>query len=100
MKAAAQAKKKNAAKWQISVREAKRLVGVLVRRSLFLELVRGSIQLHDIVRDFVLAKAEEDKQWAGTAIHFCRYKLILNDENQTSAYVCAISSFCVCMMLT
>ena len=48
VKAAAQAKNKHPVKSKISIGEAKKMVGVLLRRSLFLDLVRGSIQLHDI----------------------------------------------------
>jgi hypothetical protein len=48
VKAAAQDKKRQAVKAQISASDAKRMVTTLVRRSLFLELTRGSIQLHDI----------------------------------------------------
>ena len=45
---ATQANKKDAVKSTISITEAKKMVKVLVRRSLFLELARNSIQLHDI----------------------------------------------------
>jgi hypothetical protein len=48
VKAAAKAKQKIAVKSHISIGDAKRMMAVLVRRSLYMELVRGSIQLHDI----------------------------------------------------
>lgn len=61
---AAPAEKTNVTK-EIDITDAKRMMGVLLRRSLFMELVRGSIQLHDIVRDYVLSKVEQEQKSTG-----------------------------------
>jgi hypothetical protein len=42
------------------------MIGVLVKRSLFMELIRGSVQLHDIVRDYTLGKLEEERKTTHT----------------------------------
>ena len=46
--AAGEAKKKGGASEAVTIVVIKRWLSVLVKRSLFLELTRGSIQLHDI----------------------------------------------------
>ena len=43
----------------ISLGTIKRWIAILVRRSLLLSLVKNSVQLHDIVRDYIMSNSDE-----------------------------------------
>jgi hypothetical protein len=46
----------------VTIATIKRWLSVLIKRSLLLELVRGSIQLHDIVRDYTIGLHKDMKK--------------------------------------